>query len=207
MRFARLLEAKGITTISQAVKALERRDDETIAAWKAQLKALETPVAPAPEAAPEIVEAPATPAPEVEPAPEIVETPTAPEVTQEIVETPTAPEVAQEMKIINLTPHVINIRRADGSVIDIPPSGQVARCAETRVPAGEIAGIGVTIAVYGAVEGLPEPERNTIYIVSAIVLTRVPERKDVFAPGTLIRDADGKPIAADGLSGTPARLS
>ena len=34
---ARRFEAAGITSYSQAVKAFERRDDDRIAAWKAEL--------------------------------------------------------------------------------------------------------------------------------------------------------------------------
>lgn len=37
MQFARLVADNGIDTISQAVKALERRDDKTIAGYKEQL--------------------------------------------------------------------------------------------------------------------------------------------------------------------------
>ena len=37
MQFARLVADNGIDTISQAVKALERRDDKRIASYKEQL--------------------------------------------------------------------------------------------------------------------------------------------------------------------------
>ena len=37
MAFARLVADNGIDTISQAVKALERRDDKTISGYKEQL--------------------------------------------------------------------------------------------------------------------------------------------------------------------------
>ena len=37
MALARKFEAAGITSISQAVKAFERREDEKIEAWKKQL--------------------------------------------------------------------------------------------------------------------------------------------------------------------------
>jgi hypothetical protein len=37
MQLARRFEAAGLTTISQAVKAFERRDDERIESWKKEL--------------------------------------------------------------------------------------------------------------------------------------------------------------------------
>lgn len=39
------------------------------------------------------------------------------------------------MRIVNLTPHVLNVHVADGSVRDIPPSGTVARVATIEIPA------------------------------------------------------------------------
>ena len=111
------------------------------------------------------------------------------------------------VQIVNLTPHAINIKRQDGSFLVVPPSGQLARCAENRaVVESPIEGVVVTVPTYGDVEGLPDPQDGTVYIVSALVLSRVQDRTDVFAPGALIRDADGKPVGCDGLSGTAAMV-
>jgi hypothetical protein len=71
---------------------------------------------------------------------------------------------------------------------------------------GRIGGIDVSVAEYGDVQGLPDPEPNTIFIVSAIVLMAVPHRRDVFAPGPAIRNDLGLVVGCDGLSGTPAML-
>ena len=108
------------------------------------------------------------------------------------------------MIIINLTPHAISIKKQDGSIINIDPSGSIARCEEYRENAGIMDGIGVTRATYGAVTGLPEPIVGTIYITSALTLAAVPNRADVFAPGPAIRDGDGKIIGCDGLTATAA---
>lgn len=111
------------------------------------------------------------------------------------------------MKIINLTPHEVRIRTSEGEIA-VPPSGTVARCAEERLyrPPLRIEGkdVPVSLAAFGEVEGLPEPRPNTIFIVSAIVLAAVPERKDVFSPGPAIRDAEGRVVACAGLSCGPA---
>lgn len=112
------------------------------------------------------------------------------------------------MNIVNLTPHMLNVRRTDGTWLDVPPSGQVARVSENRthVQVQGFDGIAVTVATYGQVENLPDPQDGVIFIVSALVLQRVPHRRDVFAPGTLIRNDAGQPVGCDGLSGTPALL-
>jgi hypothetical protein len=92
----------------------------------------------------------------------------------------------------------------NGEVLTVPASGTVARVAETREALGQLAGLSVTRASYGAVEGLPAPEAGKIFVVSALVLAAVPGRADVFAPGPAIRDAEGRIIGAEGLSATPA---
>jgi hypothetical protein len=54
---------------------------------------------------------------------------------------------------------------------------------------------GVATPTFGAVEGLPEPQENTLYIVSGMVLSAVKDRDDLVAPATShpksVRFADG----------------
>ena len=88
--------------------------------------------------------------------------------------------------VINLTPHAINVV-VDGKNIEIPPSGQVARVAFDPVPQETCYSAGVLIPVVfnspGQIENLPDPKRNTVYLVSALVLAQT-DRRDVFAPDT-----------------------
>jgi ethanolamine ammonia-lyase small subunit len=105
-----------------------------------------------------------------------------------------------EVKIVNLTPHAVSIVKADGTTFTIPASGEVARVEQTRKEAGEIAGIKITVSEFGEVIGLPDPEPNTVYVVSGMVLASTDNRWDVFAPGELIRDNEGKVIGCNGLS-------
>jgi hypothetical protein len=83
------------------------------------------------------------------------------------------------MKFVNLTPH--NIVLNDGSVIEKEDSTPVARVASSHTEFNEY---GICRVIYGEVEDLPAPEDGTIFIVSAMVLSRVPDRKDVVAPAT-----------------------
>ena len=108
------------------------------------------------------------------------------------------------MNIINLTPHELSLVNETGYTIIIPASGQIARCAEDRRVLGSVAGLPVSIVEFGAVQGLPDPATDTIYIVSALVMARVDHRPDVFAPGAAVRDQAGKVIGASGLNATPA---
>ena len=97
-------------------------------------------------------------------------------------------------KIINLTPHSINI-------IDkqIPPSGKVARVSVTSKEAGTFAGIPLKIPTFGDVVDLPDPEPNTMFIVSALVRSACPKRKDLASPSDMVRDEDGRIIGCRAL--------
>lgn len=106
------------------------------------------------------------------------------------------------MIFMNLTPHILNIIRADGSTMSVPPSGAVARVTEVR---GEVAMTvdGVEIrrpSTWGQVVGLPDSQDGHIFIVSAMVSEALGgSRSDVMRPGELIRDASGQPIGCRGL--------
>lgn len=108
--------------------------------------------------------------------------------------------------IVNLTPHTINLMPAGptGPVVTIPPSGQVARCTVDRVQVGTVTVDGISIPInqtrFGQVEYLPEPQPDTIYIVSALVAQAVPDRSDVFVVDDAVRDEQGRIIGARALA-------
>jgi hypothetical protein len=103
------------------------------------------------------------------------------------------------MKIFNLTPHELNIYKADGDVLIVPRTGRVARVHEVREPIGMIDGIAIETSYPGKIEGLPPPAPETIYIVSAMV-ARETDRPDVYSPGQLLRDERGQPMGCRGLT-------
>lgn len=105
--------------------------------------------------------------------------------------------------IVNLTPHAVTVNGEDGSVT-VPPSGTVARIETVMTPAETITVDGVAITVQaqrmGEVTGLPEPVDGTVYVVSLPVAAALgASRPDVVAPGPLVRDAEGRPVACNGL--------
>ncbi len=102
-------------------------------------------------------------------------------------------------KLVNLTPHEINIISEEGIELRLPPSGEVARATSSTEEVGEVNGIKVVKSTFGSVTGLPEPVEDTIYIVSMLVLQALKgARTDVVGPDTgpesAVRDADGKII-------------
>lgn len=103
-------------------------------------------------------------------------------------------------KFVNLTPHTLNIVRADNSVLIIEATGKIARVSSKTEVVEVIDGIEVIEPTFGDIVDLPEPEEGTKFIVSRMVKNLVPERKDVLVPGLLARDDKGNIIGAKGLS-------
>lgn len=102
------------------------------------------------------------------------------------------------MTIVNLTPHTINV--TDG--VAIPASGQVARVQVTHVQVGLVDGIAIYQPTYGDLVGLPDPQPDTLFLVSGMVAAAA-KRQDVVAPATghpaAIRK-DGQTVSVPGFS-------
>lgn len=104
-------------------------------------------------------------------------------------------------KIVNLTPHEINIYEDDRHIKDIPVSGlPVPRCHQSQALVGYVDDIEITRQSFGEVENLPAPKVGTFFVVSRMVAEAVPERGDLLVPGPLVRDHDGKPCGCRGLA-------
>ena len=113
------------------------------------------------------------------------------------------------VRFINLTPHTISLLQLFGSpdnpgweIIDIEPSGAVARVAEfqtdpNRGALPSVLGVEcVSAPVDAGVHGLPDPTPGVAYLVSGRLARAVPDRYDVFAPDTseesAVRDDNGQ---------------
>ena len=103
------------------------------------------------------------------------------------------------MTLINLTPHALHLLREDGTTLDLPSEGEV-RVRSEKTIAGEISGLTIYKEVLLGIEGLPEPESGVAYIVSRLVAAKITGRDDIFVPGDLIRDDQGRVIGARGLA-------
>jgi len=108
------------------------------------------------------------------------------------------------MRLVNLTPHAVTVRLESGDRV-FEPSGQVARVAVSSTKTDEIDGIPVVSQTYGQIEGLPEPQEGTIFIVSMVVrqAAQAQGRMDVVSPDTspqgAIRDEAGRIVAVRGF--------
>lgn len=101
------------------------------------------------------------------------------------------------MKYINLTPHAITL-----DVLGTLPSEGIARVTE------KLEGNGMfKIRTYGKIEGLPEQQKDVIYIVSTIVMSQAVKqgRTDVYSPCEFVRDEQGRIVGCKSLCQDSAR--
>lgn len=109
------------------------------------------------------------------------------------------------MNIINLTTHTINVFLEEKE-ISFPSQG-LARVKTEEKETGKINGIPVVKTVYTTVEGLPDSQEDTVYLVSTLVLQSLRangiDRPDCLAPNTgvsgAIRDDQGRIIGVRGF--------
>ena len=97
------------------------------------------------------------------------------------------------MKIINLTPHVVNIGERT-----FPTNGLV-RVATNTVKVGELDGIPLFTTQFGEVENLPEEVEGTFLIVARMVAIAVEGRNDLLVPNGLVRNEQGQVVGASGF--------
>lgn len=101
--------------------------------------------------------------------------------------------------LVNLCPHAVDFM-VDGEKVTVPPSGQIARCAQTTNRTGRVfAGLPVSRSEYGKVTGLPKPFKGIGYVVSMAVKSRVHDRTDVFQLSETIRNDSGQVAGAASL--------
>ena len=105
------------------------------------------------------------------------------------------------INIVNLTPHDINFVDNDGNVVrTINRSGDVARVSSHSVIVDNVDGIDVCSTSFGDIQGIPDAQDNTIFIVSRICKSAVPDRDDVLCPGDAFRNDAGQVVGCKNLS-------
>lgn len=111
------------------------------------------------------------------------------------------------MLVVNLTPHVVTVVDERSRVIRTwPRSSEPARVEAVRVPMGlEVAGVPL-VAEERTRANLPEPQEGVWFIVSSVVVSAHPERRDLLVPSDLVRDCRGAVTACRSfvVSGSPA---
>lgn len=108
------------------------------------------------------------------------------------------------MKLVNLTPHKINIYGEDKKLIlSVGPENVSAQCSQKKEICGYVGEIPVYRMSFGPVFDIPVPKKDTVYIVSSSVAAAAVERVDVYCPGSAVRDEKGRVIGCIGLSRAP----
>ena len=116
----------------------------------------------------------------------------------------------ENVKLINKTPHVLNLIMEDGAKISLEPvlptprvsSSSVKTASYTITDSEGIEHIVVREAPqFGEVIDLPEPEEGVIYVTSMLVAARAEGRTDLVSPGRQIRNEAGQVIGCLGLQG------
>ena len=110
----------------------------------------------------------------------------------------------KNMKLINATPHAINIIGANNEVLlTVEPSGILVRVSQETTDAGVLSVNGVQIPLtdntLGDVVGLHPQQADTIIIVSALVASAC-KRADLALVNEAVRDAKGRIIGCRSLS-------
>lgn len=101
------------------------------------------------------------------------------------------------MILRNRTPHPITLRAADGTEMTLHSEG-VARVTASSDVVGQVEGLPIIRQTLGQVEGLPAKEAGVRLIVSRMVAAAA-DRDDLLVPAELVRDADGRVVAAAAL--------
>ena len=58
----------------------------------------------------------------------------------------------------------------------------------------------LTRTTFGEVQGLPDPADDTLYVVSRLVISAVPDRTDLVSPDGAVRDDQGRIIGCTALA-------
>jgi len=108
-------------------------------------------------------------------------------------------EMQRDIKLVNLTPHDIEIYSGgvNATILTrIKKSGTVARVELSEKEMGKINNVPVYARVMSSsVEGLPAPKDGVLYVVSTMILEAERDRTDLLAPDTgpsCIRDSNNR---------------
>jgi hypothetical protein len=101
--------------------------------------------------------------------------------------------------LINLCPHPVKILTPYG-VVDLPQAGPAARLHYLEDDE-ELFEFGLIKRAKILASELPEPEPDTLYVVSSLVRVAHPYRLDLVSPHDLIKDEDNRTYACLALLG------
>ena len=98
--------------------------------------------------------------------------------------------IDDKTQFINLTPHDVVFKKIDGSFETIKSSG-IARVSTSFEVQRIVRGIIIGETTYSGITGLPDPQPDTLFIVSLPLLKAAPDRHDLVAPNDCVRNEQG----------------
>jgi|BioPla2DNA2_1021312.scaffolds.fasta_scaffold03838_2 hypothetical protein len=117
----------------------------------------------------------------------------------------------KNIKVVNCTPHDVVIVKEDDFYV-IEKSGIIPRLKEVQTKLNEInfqatkldevrdISVDIVQKSFNEIEGLPEKQEGTIYVVSALVAGAAKDRDDLFVPNDTVRDENGRIIGCRNLA-------
>jgi hypothetical protein len=105
------------------------------------------------------------------------------------------------MTIVNKTPHAVHIVDENSQVVRTYEKGdsQIRLAVKIVEDAPLVDGTPTSRTIFGEPEGLPEFQEGTFYIVSQLVKSALPERKDLLVPAEVARDEKGNIVGCKSL--------
>lgn len=104
------------------------------------------------------------------------------------------------MEIINCTPHNVNIVKKGKIFRSFEKGQEVPRLSQKTKIVSELKGIPLTETSFGQCENLPEQKDSTYLIVSRMIKSAYPDRKDLLVPNGVVRDEQGNIIGCESLA-------
>lgn len=107
--------------------------------------------------------------------------------------------------IVNCTPHPVSVlNQQTGEMVIIPKGDIIPRVSSSTELIDTVETsfglIRITRNTFGQVENLPDPQPNTLFIVSAMVMNACPNRNDLVCPNESVRDSEGRIIGCQSLA-------
>ena len=104
-------------------------------------------------------------------------------------------------KVVNLTPHSVSILNDSNETVTVIASSGNARCKQVDTRhAATVNNIPLSSTSFGKVEGLPEEKKGIYYIVSRLIRTALPSRKDLLVPNEIVRNEKGQIVGCKSLA-------
>lgn len=109
-------------------------------------------------------------------------------------------KLSKKMTFVNCTPHPINLIGENNVITTLPKGEIIPRLSQSTKIVDVVEGVSITETIFGETKDLPDFEEGVFWIVSRLVLSANPERKDLLVPNELVRDSEGNIVGCKSLA-------